>query len=337
MSSPTLLAVPNVSEGREQGTIDEIAAAFADADGPGALRSRGEAEPAAGGVRLLDIHSDSDHHRSVFTIAGHPTDLADALMRGARAAVESVDVMARMAGDPSQSGQHPHVGALDVVPIVYLDAAARGLACAVALAVADRIGEELGLPVFIYGELSQSGGSPAWTRAELRRGGIARLVERLAAGGPVVGLSETAVLADAVEGIRPDFGPPRMHANAGATLVAARPPLVAFNLQLEPPATLDDARAIAALIREGGPEGLPGLRAIGVALGGGVAQVSMNVERPLDVSLATVIDAVGRHACVRSAELVGLAPRAALEGMPEDIPMPGFDPARHLIENAIGC
>src|SRR4029077_9574183 len=123
-----------------------------------------------------------------------------------------------------------------------------------------------------------------------------------------------AVVARELEPVRPDFGPARLHPTAGATLVAARPPLVAFNLQLAAPATIADARTIASLIREGGPEGLPGLRAIGVALGGEVSQVSMNIERPLEVSLAMVIEAVRRHARGENAELVGLAPRAALDG-----------------------
>jgi glutamate formiminotransferase len=112
--------------------------------------------------------------------------------------------------------------------------------------------------------------------------------------------------------------------------------LVAFNLQLAPPATVVDARNIAGLIREGGPEGLPGVRAIGVALSGGRAQVSMNLERPLDTPLADVVEAVSRHARVASAELVGLAPRAAVEGFPREVELPGFDPARHVIENALG-
>jgi glutamate formiminotransferase/glutamate formiminotransferase/formiminotetrahydrofolate cyclodeaminase len=136
--------------------------------------------------------------------------------------------------------------------------------------------------------------------------------------------------------LRPDFGPEHMHPSAGATLVAARPPLVAFNLQLAPPATLADARRIAALVREGGSEGLPGVRAIGVALDGDVAQVSMNVESPLEVPLAMLVEAVARHAAIADAELVGLAPRAAFEGFPADVPIPGFDPACHLIENALG-
>ena len=118
--------------------------------------------------------------------------------------------------------------------------------------------------------------------------------------------------------------------------MAARPPLVAFNLQLAPPAGLQDARRIAGLVREGGSEGLPGLRAIGIELTGGVAQVSMNVERPFEVPLAEVVKAVARHAELSDAELVGLVPETAMEGFPGDLQMPGFDPARHVIENALG-
>ena len=245
--------------------------------------------------------------------------------------------MARMGRKAGEAGQHPHVGALDVVPIVYLDLAARGAAAAAALLVADRIGEELQVPVFLYGELSDAGRGGERTRAELRRGGIALLAQRLAAGSQRTARpSGSAVAAGGLEPIRPDFGPAQLHPTAGATLVAARPPLVAFNLQLAAPATIADARTIASLIREGGREGLTGVRAIGVPLSGDVAQVSMNVERPLEVSLALVIEAVRRHADVESAELVGLTPRAALDGFPEDLAIVGFDPARHVIENAIG-
>jgi len=318
MTSPTLLAVPNVSEGRDPRLIAAIGRAFAGADGTD--RSGGGADdPASDGVRLLDVHSDADHHRSVFTLAAGPGALADALLRGVRAAVERIDLAARLLGGRSDVGQHPHVGAVDVVPVVYLDASARGAACGEALVVADRIADELDLPVFLYGELTGGkAGSPV-TRAELRRGGVAGLAERIAGGR------------------RPDFGPSRMHPRAGATLVAARPPLVAFNLQLAPPAKVQDAKRIAALIREGGDEGLPGLRAIGLILAGGVAQVSMNVERPLELPLATVVQAVRGHARVTAAEVVGLVPRAALEDFPRDVPLPGFDPARHVIENALGC
>jgi glutamate formiminotransferase len=118
------------------------------------------------------------------------------------------------------------------------------------------------------------------------------------------------------------------------TLVAARPPLVAFNLELAPPATLEDARAIAAAIREGGPEGLPGLRAIGLSLAtrGDVAQVSCNVEDPAALPLRDLLDAVRRHAGVAEAELVGLAPQRSFEGWPDDVPIRNL----RTLEQALG-
>jgi glutamate formiminotransferase len=292
-----LLAAPNVSEGRAPRAIDAIARAFASNDR----------------ARLLDIHSDPDHHRSVYTLAGYPGRLSDALLAGAHAAIELIDVVADR--DPADIGQHPHVGAVDVVPIVYFDESQRGAACAEALVTAADIGERLGLPVFLYGLLAEGR-----TRAELRGGGVGGLGERLSAGE-----------------LHPDFGPARLHPTAGATLVAAREPLVAFNVELAPPATVQDARRIAALIREGAPEGLLGLRAIGVSLRkGSVAQVSTNVERPLEVPLRAVVEAVAKHADVARAELVGLAPRAALVGFPADVTLAGFDPDVHTIENALG-
>jgi len=308
MTPPILLAVPNVSEGRDLRTVSAI----------------GDALAGEGGVRLLDTHADADHHRSVFTLCGRPGELADAVLAGARIAVERIDVMDARSGDRASRGEHPHVGALDVAPIVYFDSNARGAACAEALVLADRVAEELGVPVFLYGELTADGHGLTRTRAELRRGGVVGMAERMAAP------------AGADGGLRPDFGPSWLHPTAGATLVAAREPLVAFNVQLAAPGTVEDARAIAALIREGGAEGLPGVRAMGVQLSGAVAQVSMNIERPLDVSLAVAVEAVGRHARVDGAELVGLAPRAALEGFPADLTLSGFDAGRHVIENALG-
>ena len=219
------------------------------------------------------------------------------MLAGAREAIARIDIT----GITPHPPLHPHVGAIDVAPIVYLDAERRGAACAEALVLADRLGHELDLPVLLYGALA--GGR---TRAELRRGGPAALAERIRAGE-----------------VRPDFGPATPHPTAGAALVAARPPLVAFNLELAPPATVDDARRIASLIREGGAEGLPGVRAIGLALParGGVAQVSTNVEDHLATPLATLLAAVDRHAPVSEAELVGLAPRAAFEGFPPGVPV----------------
>ncbi|MDQ6805909.1 MAG: hypothetical protein M3065_13295, partial [Actinomycetota bacterium] len=229
------------------------------------------------------------------------------VLAGAREAIAQVDLAA-------QRGEHPRVGAIDVAPIVYLDDATRGAACAEALVLGDMLGSELELPVFIYGELAQGR-----TRAELRRGGPTELARRIDSGE-----------------LTPDFGPRRMHGAAGAVLVAARAPLIAFNLELAPPATLEQARASAALIREGGSEGLSGVRAIGLYLEGrGVAQVSTNVEEHRATSLADVIAAVSRHAPIARAELVGLAPREAFAGFPADVPIPGFDPDRHLIERAL--
>jgi glutamate formiminotransferase/glutamate formiminotransferase/formiminotetrahydrofolate cyclodeaminase len=244
-------------------------------------------------VQLLDVHTDPDHHRSVHTLAGPPGTLAPAVAAGAAAAIERLDVRAH-------PGVHPHVGALDVAPFVHLDDARRGAACAEALVAAQLVGE-LGVPVLLYGELASGR-----RRADLRRGGPAALALRLASGE-----------------LRADFGPQRLHATAGAVLVGARAPLVAFNVELQPPATLEDARRIAALIREGGEAGLPGLRAIGLTLParGGVAQVSMNVEDHRALPLATVVAAVERYAPVSEAELVGLAPDAAFDGFPADVPV----------------
>src|SRR5436190_23955005 len=216
MTPPTLLGVPNISEGRDAGVIASLARAFTSASASGGVQAarRDERDGAAvAEVRLLDVHSDPDHHRSVFTLAAGPRALSEAILRGAREAVRHIDVMAP--GAPR--GQHPHGGAIDVVPIVYLQSAQRGAACAEALVVADRIGSELELPVFLYGELA--GGR---TRAELRRGGVHGLAERLASDAR----------ARPSDGLRPDFGPSRLHQSAGAALLAAREPLVAFNVKL---------------------------------------------------------------------------------------------------------
>lgn len=294
-----LLAVPNVSEGRDPASVAAI----------------GEAFTGRGAARLLDVHADGDHHRAVFTLAGAPGTLGQALAEGVGEALRRVDVGRSRAA--AEVGQHPYVGAVDVVPVVHLDEASRGAACAEALVAAELI-SGLGVPVLLYGELA--GGR---TRAELRRGGLEGLARRLGAGE-----------------LRPDFGPAAPHATAGVTLVGARPPLVAFNVELAPPAEMAQARRIAALIREGGAEGLPGVRAIAVELrrggaGSPVAQVSTNVERPAEVPLVEVVAAVARHAGVAWAELVGLAPAVALEGFPDGVRLRGFHPARQVLERAL--
>jgi glutamate formiminotransferase len=285
-----LLAVPNVSEGSDAATVEAIVRAFSPA-------------------RLLDIHSDPDHGRSVLTLAGRQGELAAALVAGARETVLRIDLR-------RHEGAHPHVGALDVAPVVYLDEERRGPACAEALTAAALMGDELGLPVFLYGELATR--EEHRHRAAIRDGGPARLAERIASGE-----------------LRPDHGPERLDPAAGAVLVAARPPLVAFNVDLATD-DLELARRIAAELREGGGGGLPGVRAIGLALPRrGRAQVSTNVEDHRAVPLREVVAAVRERAEVAEAEIVGLAPAAALEGFPEDVPLRGFSPERHVIENAL--
>jgi glutamate formiminotransferase / 5-formyltetrahydrofolate cyclo-ligase len=277
-----LLAVPNISEGRDRLTLDAIGAAF----GPG----------------LIHASADPDHHRSVFTVQGEPGALAETVLKGAKEAVARIDLT-------RHEGAHPRVGAVDVAPIVYLEEADRGAACAEALILADRLGEA-GLPVLLYGALG--GGR---TRAELRRGGAAALARRLADG-------ELAT----------DAGPPLAHPTAGVVLVAARPPLAAFNLELAAGATLEQARAIAAAIREGGEEGLPGVRALGLSLPrAGVVQVSTNIEDLGRVRPAQVLAAVLRHAPVARAELIAPAPRAAWEGWPPGVRLDSPPPLEALL------
>ncbi|HEX2265468.1 MAG TPA: hypothetical protein VHH14_04220 [Solirubrobacterales bacterium] len=287
---PPLLAVPNVSEGGDAERLDRLQRAF------------------TRGATLLDRHSDADHGRSVFTLAGQPGPLAEALAAGAAAALEAIDM-------DSYRGAHPAIGALDVCPVVWFDPGDREAARAEAEAVAARIGD-LGVPVFLYGELARDPGRTE--RAYFRSGGLAELWLRMESGE-----------------LRPDFGPPLPHRTGGATLVTARPPLAAFNVELDTD-DVEIARVAAAGLREAGG-GPVGVRAIGLLLSGGRAQVSTNVHDPLTVPLGEVVERVRALAAPLGArpleaELVGLIPRAALVDYPADVPMRGFDPRRHVIE-----
>jgi glutamate formiminotransferase len=287
---PPLLAVPNVSEGTDQRRLDLLQSAF----------SRG--------AKLLDRHTDADHGRSVFTLAGEPGALTGALASGAAEAIETIDMR-------SYSGAHPAIGSLDVCPVVWFDPSGRDAARTEAVAVAEQIGG-LGLPVFLYGELAREPGRAE--RAYFRNGGLAELWLRMESGE-----------------LRPDFGPEVPHPTAGATLVTARPPLAAFNVELDS-GEVEIARSVAAGLREAGG-GLRGVRAIGLLLTSGRAQVSTNVHDPLAVPLGEVVERVRELAAPLGArpveaELVGLIPRAALVGYPADVPMRGFDPQQHVIE-----
>jgi glutamate formiminotransferase len=263
-----LESVPNFSEGRDTGTIEALRSALStDAD-------------------VLDVHSDADHNRSVFTLVGDDTSLVEALLAAVACARDRIDLR-------THQGAHPRIGAADVVPIVALDPRDRERARDCALRLADRIGAEIGLPVFLYGDSAPERG-PAF----YRRGGPEELQRRIDAGE-----------------LRPDYGPVELDKRAGGVIVGARRPLIAFNVNL----ATDDveiARAIAAVVREKGG-GFPGVRALGLLLPkAGRAQVSMNVE---DYEAAALHEIVGRieseasaHGVeVAGAELVGLMPAGA--------------------------
>jgi glutamate formiminotransferase / 5-formyltetrahydrofolate cyclo-ligase len=270
------------------------------------------AEAFSDGVELLDSHSDPDHNRTVFTLAGTPATLPAALATGAAAAIGSIDM-------GTHDGVHPAIGALDVCPVVWLAGEEREPARAAALEVAGAIGE-LGVPVFLYGELASDAGRAE--RAYFRNGGLTELWLRMESGE-----------------LRSDRGPALPNRTAGATLVTARGPLGAFNVELDS-SDLELARAVAAGLRESGG-GLPGVRAIGLPLSSGRAQVSTNVHDPVAVPLGAVVEQVRALAAPLGArpveaELIGLVPAAALASYPSDVPIRDFAPARGTIEGRLG-
>ncbi len=177
------------------------------------------------------------------------------------------------------------------------------------------------MPVFLYGDLATGPGRRE--RSFFRRGGPSELYMRMGSGE-----------------LEPDRGPPAPHDTAGATLVTARPPLAAFNIELDT-SDPDVARSVAAELREGGG-GLPGVRALGLRLSDGRTQVSTNVHDPVSVPLGRIVSEVrrlaGRHdAAPRSTEVVGMIPEAALVGYPEDVPIAGFDADTHVIERRLAA
>ena len=264
-----------------------------------------------GHCTVLNIHADPQHNRSVFTLAADADRLADAMLAGAQHAMDLIDMR-------GHQGAHPHIGALDVCPAVWVEEGDREAAGTVARRVAEGVAE-LGIPVFLYGELASS--PERRERAFFRRGGPAELARRMESGE-----------------LAPDLGPAAPHPSAGATLVTARPPLVAFNVELDTP-NPEVAREIAAAIREDGG-GLPGVRALGMPREGERTQVSVNVHDARSIPLAKLVDEIGRRAAEHGAraveaELVGLAPEAALEGYPEEPAIRSFDADEHVLERAL--
>jgi glutamate formiminotransferase len=283
-----LEAVPNFSEGRDENVIDALR---------GALSA-----PA----RLLDVHVDADHHRSVFTLVGDGDELVETLLAGITCARERIDLR-------RHEGAHPRIGAADVVPIVPIKPDELEHAKETARALARRVGAELGLPVFLYGELAPGRG-PAF----FRRGGPAELQRRIDAGE-----------------LAPDFGPERLDEGAGGVIVGARRPLIAFNVNLR--GELGAAKAVAAVVRETGG-GFPGVRALGLDLPrAGVVQVSMNVEDWEAAALHEIVAQIEAEAVVHGAEvvgseLVGLMPAgAAAAAAGAMLRIDGFDES-HVLE-----
>jgi glutamate formiminotransferase len=269
--------VPNFSEGRRPEVIAAVRDAIA----------------AAPGARVLDVHVDAWHNRSVVTFVAPPDAAADAAFRGVARAVELIDLTAHR-------GVHPRLGAADVVPFVPL--AAHGTTVddcvAAARALGERVGAELGVPVYLYERAATR--PDRVNLADVRRGGFEAL----------------RAAADADPARRPDFGPPAPHPTAGAVAVGARDFLVAFNVYLGPAANLPVARAVARAVRaaSGGP---PGVKALALEVDG-QAQVSMNLT---DVDRTPVLaayerveaEALARGVAPTWSELVGLAPERALD------------------------
>jgi glutamate formiminotransferase len=241
----------NISEGRDMRAVEAIAA--------------------AAGETLLDVHSDADHNRSVMTLAGESGSLEAAVRAAASAAVASLDI-------GQHAGAHPRLGVIDVVPFVPLDGDSLDSAIAARDRFAAWAGDELRVPVFLY--------------------------------GPERSLPEVRAHAFAAD-LPPSAGPASPHPTAGAICAGARPVLVAYNVWLAEGIGVAEARRIAREIRD------PALRALGLDVGGR-AQVSMNLVDPLHVGPADAYDAVATRAPVAAAELVGLVPAAVLRAVPED-------------------
>ena len=280
-----LESVPNFSEGRDRATIDAIGSAL------------------GASARLLDVHADEDHNRSVFTLVGDDDALVEALLAGVRVAVQRIDLR-------RHEGVHPRIGAADVVPIVPLRPDDFPRAHAVAQRFARLVAAELDIPVFLYAP-------PERGPAFYRRGGSTALQRRLDAGELV-----------------PDFGPLRLHETAGGVIAGARAPLIAFNVNLR--GRIEVARDVAAVVRELGG-GFPGVRALGIELSRtGLVQVSMNVEdweaSALHEIVARITDeAEARGAEVVGSELVGLMPAgAAAAAAGAMLGIQGFDASRVL-------
>jgi glutamate formiminotransferase len=290
--------IPNVSEGRRVDIVEGIA---------GAIR-------AVPGVRLLDYSSDGSHNRSVFTLAGEAAPLKAAVLAMYERALAAIDLR-------THKGEHPRLGAVDVVPFVPIEAVTMADCVALAKDVASAVASRFGVPVYLYEEAS---GNPARRNLEdIRRGEFEGLAAKMTS-------PEWA----------PDFGPTAPHLSAGASVIGARMPLIAYNINLNTN-RLDVARKIAAAIRQSSG-GFRYVKAAGFELKDrGIVQVSMNLTNFEKTPIFRVFDTVRREAerhgvTILESEIVGLVPSAALTAAAEYyLQLAGFKPDTQVLENKL--
>ena len=294
---PIIECIPNISEGRHPDVVAAIAAAVGRTPG----------------VRVLDVSSDAAHHRSVLTMAGDAAGLKTAILTLFEETLAVVDLTAH-------EGEHPRLGAVDVVPFVPIDGVTMQDCVALARETGKAVAERFGVPVYLYEEAASD---PARRNLEdIRRGEFEGLAAKMTTAGWA-----------------PDFGPATPHPRAGATVIGARMPLIAYNINLTTD-RLDVARKIAAAVRHS-TGGLRYVKAMGVMLGDrGVAQVSMNLTNFEKTSVPRVFELVKREAArygvaILESEIVGLIPQAALLAAAEYyLQIEGFT-ASQVLENRL--
>ena len=276
---PIIECIPNVSEGRRPDVVEAIAAAIR----------------AVPGVRLLDYSSDVSHNRSVFTLAGDAGPVKAAVLAMYEHALPAIDLR-------THTGEHPRLGAIDVVPFVPIEGVTMAACVALAKDVAGAVAARFGVPVYLYEEASQD---PARKNLEdIRRGEFEGLAAKMASTGWA-----------------PDFGPAAPHASAGASVFGARMPLIAYNINLNTD-RLDVAKKIAAMIRHSSG-GFRYVKAAGFELKDrGIVQVSMNLTNYEKTPIFRVFETVKREAerygvTILESEIVGLIPSAALNATAE--------------------
>ncbi len=287
--------VPNVSEGRRRETIEACAQAIR-----------------AEGSRLLDVSSDPEHHRTVYTFVGDPARVAASVAALFDCAIPRIDLR-------RHTGVHPRFGAVDVVPFVPLEGASMADCVALAREVGADVARRHQLPVFLYEEAASTAARRGLEH--IRRGQFEALSAKLAHPD-----------------WRPDFGPAAPHPSAGATAIGARPALIAYNINLAT-TRLDVAKRIAAVVRTSSG-GLPYVKALGLALPErGIVQVSMNLTNYERTPIRRVFDLVLQEAArdgvdVQESEIVGLVPAAAMTDAAALRLSPSFSD-RRILERAI--